>query len=220
MSTTRPFNVVRRRPNILDLLIPKQTSVKGYRLQAATNFDATFTTILTADISSGYLDPAVDRNKLNALNNPNHIRVVFNPQTFFTPTGIEDSKQFWLKFVPVDYSGTPGTASSPCLILPESALRGDSRVLIGGTAPSGTTVGNSLQLLLPFRTQDLTIHNHEPITDLYVALDEGGAEVLLDAGSSTLSQMQFADGAIDSFLVRGDSSTATFSASFTSYLPL
>ena len=217
---TRPFTVVRRRPNILDLLIPKQTGVKGYRLQAAPNFDDTFITILTADISSGYLDSNVNAASLQALNNPNQIRVVFDPQTFFTPTGIQDTKNFWMKFVPVDFSGTPGTASSPCLILPESALRGDSRVVIGGTAPAGTTVADSLELLLPFRTQDLTIHNHEPITDLFIALAEGGSEVLLDAGSSTLSQMQFADGAIGSFLVRGDGNTATFSASFTSYLPL
>jgi len=220
MKTTRPFTVTRRRTNIVDLLIPKQANVKGYRLDAATNFDATFTTILTADISSGYLDPNVNASSLNALNNPNQIRIAFDPQSFFTPTGIEDSKSFWLKFVPVSFSGVPGTASSPCMILPESNLRGDSRVLIGGTAPAGTTVADSLEILLPFRTQDLTIHNHEPITDLYIALDEGGAEVLLDAGSSTLSQMQFTDGPIESFLVRGDGSTASFSASFTSYLPL
>jgi hypothetical protein len=220
MNTTRPFNVVRRRPNILDLLIPKQANVKGYRLQAATNFDATFTTILTADISSGYLDPAVDRNKLNALNNPNQIRVVFDPQTFFTPTGIEDSKQFWLKFVPVNFAGVPGTASSPCLILPDSNLRGDSRAVIHGDAPSGTTVANSLEILLPFRTQDLEIRNREASTDLYVALSEGGHEILLDAGATTLSQVEFEEGPVESFLVRGSGGTANFSASFTSWLPL
>ena len=219
-NTTRPFTVVRRRPNILDLLVPKQANVKGYRLQAATNFDATFTTILTADIGAGYLDPAIDRNNLNALNSPDQIRIVFDPQTFFVPTGIEDTKQFWLKFVPVNFAGVPGTASSPCLILPDSSLRGDSRVMIRGNAPSGTTVADSLELQLPFRTQDLAIRNHEAATDLYVALEEGGAEALLDGGATTLAQEEFDDGPIGNFWVRGDGGTANFSASFTSYLPL
>jgi hypothetical protein len=200
----------------LDLLIPKQENVQGYRLQAATNFDATFTTILTADISSGFLDPAVNAASLQALNNPNQIRVVFDPQSFFLPIGIEDTKQFWLKFVPVNFAGVPGTASSPCLILPESALRGDSRVFVQGSAPSGTSVADALELQLPFRTQDLAIRNHETVTGLYLSLSEGGPEVSLGAGETE----RFYDGPVGNFWVRGDASTAEFSASFTSYLPL
>ena len=215
-NNARPFTVVRRRLNILDLLIPKQENVQGYRLQAATNFDATFTTILTADISSGFLDPAVNAASLQALNNPNQIRVVFDPQSFFLPTGIEDTKQFWLKFVPVNFGGTPGPASGPCLILPESALRGDSRVVVQGTAPSGASVADALGLQLPFRTQDLEIRNHETVTDLFLSLSEGGPEISLGGGETE----RFYDGPVGDFWVRGGGATAEFSASFTSYMPL
>ncbi len=219
-NSNRPFSVVRRRSHLLDILIPKQVGVQGYRLQAAPNFDGSFVTILTADISSGYLDPAVDRNVLQALNNPNQIRVVFDPQTFNGSSGIIDNHQFWLQFVPVSFAGAPGTASARCLVLPEDALRGDSRIMIQGSAPSGATVADSWELNLPFRTQDLSIRNQEAGTDLYVALDPGGPETVVESGMGNMSQLELSDGAIGGFLVRGDGSTANFSASFTSYLPL
>lgn len=219
-NITRPVSVVRRRPHLLDMLVPKDLTVQGYRLQASTTFSGGFTTILTADISSGYLDPAVDRRVLQALNNPNHIRIVFDPQTFNGVASIEDDKQFWLKYVPVDFSGTPGTASNPMLVIPEEKLRGDSVVAISGSAPSGATVANSLPLLLPFRAQDITIRNNDGANSLYVALEAGGSEVQLGGGATTLSQVDLPVGAQGCILVRGGGAAVNFSAVFTSFLPL
>lgn len=194
-NITRPLTVVRRRPNLLDLLVPKEPDVQGYRLQASTTFSGGFVNILTADISSGYLDRNLVLNQkhltLQALNNRNHVRIAFDPQTFNGVASIEDGNQFWLKFVPVDFAGTPGTASDPMLILPEEKLRGDSVVVIAGTAPSGADVGASLPLLLPFRAQDVTIRNHEGATTLFVATEPGGDEIEVDGGSVTLSPMVF-----------------------------
>ena len=223
-NLTRPLTVVRRRPNLLDLLIPKDANTQGYRLSAATAFDGSFTTILTADISSGYLDRnlvlAQKDQTLQALNNRNHVRVAFDPQTFNGTAGLVDSQGFWLKYTPVDFAGTPGTASAPMLILPEEKLRGDSVIVVTGTAPVGASVAASQVLLLPFRSQDLQIRNYDSANSLFVAAEAGGDEVEIPGNSVTLSQITLPAGAQGCLLVRGGGGTAKFSAVFTSFLPL
>jgi hypothetical protein len=216
----RLFNVVRRRPHIMDILVPKQADIQTYTFQAATNFDGSFTDILSADVGSGYLDPAVDRNKLQMLNNQDAIRIVFDPQTFNGAAGIADDKAFWLQLKTTNISSAVVT-SPPYLILPESKLRGDSRVAIAGEAPAGADVSASLQLNLPFRTQDLVIRNQEAGIVLYVALEVGGAEQQVEVDTTNLAQLSHMNGAQDFFLIRaGGLAPGHFSASFTSYLPL
>lgn len=223
-NLSRPFSVVRRRKNLADVLIPKNATTQKYRLLAAPNFDGTFTQIIEADISSGYLDPALMTSgraaTLQALNNQGQIRVTFDPATFAGAASIADGDIFWLKFQAVDYAGVVGTATNPVMILPEDKLRGDSSITISGTAPSGTDVSGSLQLDLGYRMQDITIRNEEAATALYVATEVGGPEVLVGGNASTLSQYTLAFGAQGTILVRGGGATAKFSATMTSFLPL
>lgn len=222
-NLARPFTVLRRRPRLLDILIPKNAATQKYRLTACATFGGTFTQIVEADIGAGYLDPALRTSgkvhTLQAVNNRDHVRVTFDPQTFAVAASISDSAQFWLKFVAVDFSGAAGTATPPTLILPEESLRGDSVITIGGTAPSGANVGASQVLYLPMRMQDISIRNHEGATDLFVATEVGGVETLIDAGSN-LAQLTMARGAQSCLLVRGGGATAAFSATMTSFLPL
>jgi len=214
----RDFSVIRRRAGIVDMLTPKRANVQGYRIQAATNFDSSFTTLFTAPISSGYLDPTINPVVLSAVNNRDQIRMVFNPNTFTGTAGITDTLNFWLRFVPVDFSGSAGTAGNPCLVLTDSDHYGSTRVLIAGTAPSGAAVANSLQIDLPFTTQDLYIKNENASAGnaLFVADMAGGAEQQVSA-QETLTMFH---GPVDTLLVRGSGGTAKFSASFTNYLPL
>jgi len=214
----RDFSVIRRRKNIIDILTPKRANVQGYRFQATTNFDQAYTTILTAPISSGYLDPAINPVVLNAVNNPDHIRVVFNPNTFTAAAGITDAAHFWLKFIPVDFSGTPGTAGAGTLVLTDSEHSGNSRVQIAGVAPADSTVANSLQLNLPQSSQDFVIKNENAAGgfNLYVSFRVGGAEHQVAPQES----LKFFEGPLDLLMVRGSGGTVTFSASFTNYLPL
>lgn len=214
----RDFTVIRRRPNFLDLITPKRVGVAGYRLQAATNFDQSFTTILTAPISSGYLDPAINPTMISAINNNDHIRIVFNPNTFTGTAGIVDTKQFWLRFVPVDFAGSAGTAGARCLIVTDGERIGNSRMQIAGTAPQGAAVANSLQLDLPCAAQDFYIKNENVAAGngLYVATTLGGAEIQV-SGQETMKAF---DGSVTSLYVRGSGGTAAFSASFSNYLPL
>lgn len=216
--TTREFTLVRRRKNLIDLITPKRAGVKGYRLEAATNFDGAYTTLMTADISSGYLDSNVNSAVLHSINNPNHIRIVFDPNTFTGTASIVDTKHFWLRFVPVDFSGATGTASAGTLVITDSEHVGNTRVQIAGTAPSGASVANSLRLDLPFSAQDFYIKNEDAAggQDLYVAFMPDGPEQQV----SPQQTYKAFEGPVATLLVRGSGGAATFSASFASYLPL
>lgn len=217
-SVLRDFTVVRRRANLIDLITPKQVGVKGYRLQASSNFDGTFTTILTADIGSGYLDPAVNPATLHSINNPNHIRIVFNPTTFAGTATIADDQHIWLRLVPVDFADVAGTPGPVGLILPDDEYKGSGRTVIAGTAPNGANVAASLQLDLPCRMRDIRIRNNAALagTSLFVATAIGGSERIV-APQETWSMEAGPQGCL---LVRGGGGTVSFSADFTHYLPL
>jgi len=212
------YNIIRRRVGIVDLLTPKQANIKGYRLTGAANFDGSFATLMTADISSGYLDPAINPVVLHAVNNVNAIRIVFNPDTFTGAAGISDSKHFWLKLVTLDFSGSVVNTSAAGLVITDSEHYGNSRVVISGTAPQGAALANSQQLDLPFTTQDIYIKNEEATGghNLYIAALAGGGEQQV-APQETLTIFH---GPMDTLFIRGSGGTAAFSASFTNYLPL
>jgi hypothetical protein len=213
----RDFSIFRRRPHLVDLLTPKRSGVKGYRLEAATNFDAVFTPILTADISSGYLDPNLNSAVLQAISNSrDEIRIAFDPTSFAALAGISDTQHFWLRFVPVDYAGVAGTAGPPTIVLTDAERYGHARVQIAGTAPNAATVAGSLELWL-FRTRDLYVKNEAAVggSDLYVAVQRGGPERQV----SPQTVLTYEEGPQDTVLVRGAGGTVVFSAAFVNYLP-
>jgi hypothetical protein len=214
----RDFTVIRRRPNYVDIITPKRAGVYGYRLQAATNFDASFTTILTASIGSGYLDPNINPSKINAINAMDQIRIIFDPNTFTGTASITDAKQFWLRFVPVDAAGSAGTPGAVGLIVTDGERIGNSRMQIAGTAPQGAAVANSLRIDLPCSAQDFYIKNENAAAGnaLFVSTQALGPEIQV-SGQETLKAY---DGTISSLYVRGSGGTAAFSASFSNYLPL
>ena len=217
--SNRDFNVFRRRPHVVDILTKKRPGIQGYRFQASPNFDGTFNTIVTADISSGYLDPRVNPNVLHVVPNQDTIRVTFDPNSFTSAASIDDDHHFWLRFVPVDFAGTPGTPGRPVLIITDYEHNGMTRVVIAGNAPAATDVNGSLQLDLPFTSQDVYIRNESPVAgghDLYLASLPGGAEQQIGP-QETMTQFF---GPLDALIVRGSGGTVRFSASFTNYLPI
>lgn len=215
--TTRPFSVVRRRTNLLDIITPKLVDTQGYRFRGALNFDAAFSDLFTADIGAGFLDANVDRRVLHAVpNGQTHVRSVFDPATF-SPT-IEDDQHFWLRFQPIDFAGAAGAESQPILILPEEEHKGGGRIIITGDAPVGPDVTASLVIGLPRLSQDFHIHSNEAGggNPMFVATIENGPERQIDPGET----IDLLEGGIDTLLVRSTGAPVSFTADFTNYLPL
>lgn len=90
----RIFKIPRRRPHIVDLYTPLTQGLDefGYRVSWAKNFDAaSFTTIINST-NVGYLDPNVNRYKVETQpTTGTDVRIVFDPSSFTTPlTGTFD----------------------------------------------------------------------------------------------------------------------------------
>jgi hypothetical protein len=194
------------------MTIPRLSGVDGFRLQWATNFDASFTTMFTAP-NTGYVDPAINLATATAQNLGSNafgpsVRVIFDPATY----SITDTKSFWVRFVPVT-GGSAGTPGAPTLLLPASSNHGLGVNVIHGSAPSAVDSTGSLQLDLPRLMQDFRIHNEDGANSLYVSTEQNGAEVQLKTGAT--EQMTSFSGTQGSIWVRGSGGAVTFSATFT-----
>jgi hypothetical protein len=212
---SRKFSVIRRRPNLVDIVTPFVYGVDLYRLKKALNFDGVFAQFLDAP-NVGFCDPAVDRNTLEVHQTNGMVRVTFDPRTY----GITDTLPLWLELAH-DIGGVETVLSPPTLLLPEAAHHGIYPVTIAGAAPNGASVANSLQIDLPRLMSDIRISNHGlkagPL--LYVATEPGGAETAVppavDSGQATLT----INGSADTLLVRGDGAVVDFSAVLTASFP-
>jgi len=212
---SRQFSVIRRRPNLVDIVTPFVYGVDLYRLKKATNFDGAFAQFLDAT-NVGFCDEAVDRNTLEVHQTTGMVRITFDPRTY----GITDTLPLWLELAH-DIGGIETVLSPPTLLLPDAAHHGVGAMIIAGNAPNGASIANSLQLDLPRLMSDIRITNHGAAGDpyLYVATEPGGAETAIapaeDSGQVTLTLM----GTESSLLVRGDAAIVAFSAVCTASFP-
>lgn len=214
----RLFSMVRRVPNLVDLVIPRTSAaVDGFRIQTSPNFDGAWTTRFTAT-NVGFVDANVKPAVLTAHSlgygagyGP-PVRCVFDPATY----GITDTSSFWMRYVPVTggVAGTPGAAT---LCLPASAHHGTGIVTIRGTAPSGANSAAAQQIDLPSLVQDLRIQNEETATALFISTEQDGPETRF-AGSTVGNTVSLL-GTQGSLWVRGGGATAVFSATFTLAFP-
>ena len=215
--TTQDFSIAYRAPNLVDVLMPKQNGVEGYRLRASPQFDGTpaFVTILTASIGAGFLDPAVNRGKLSTMPGTNHVRAVFDPDTFAAgepiDAGLIDTRQFWMRFQPIA-AGVPGAESDPVLILTRSQLSGESTIAIQGDAPSAATIAGSLTLCLARRMVGFSITNNDGSNPLFVAFNVDGPETRIPANTRAYFDTVLPTSIL---VVRGSGGAVSFSAEFT-----
>ena len=205
----RTLSVIRRRPGIVDLRVPRIAGVEGYRLKAAANFDAAPVTFLTAP-KFGFLDTAgVDQRKIEAQPSTAQVRIVFNPATYL----LNDANHIWLTLFHVDGAGVETQASARTLLLPDDTQflsRGIGHVQLRGSAPAAATVAGSLQLDLPRLMTDWRILNESGATAALVAFEEGGPEFRLPP-NATLPQFQTFTAQAGSVFIRGDGGAATLS---------
>jgi len=210
--TTQSFSIVRRRPNLLDVVFPKQTDVVGYRLRGATSFSGTFNDLFTANIGRGHIDSSINRSQIQSLPGFGRVRAVFDPDNYTGGSGIADATQFWLRFRPVDAAGTPGDEEPPVLVLTEHQRRSSSLIQITGTAPVEATVADSLQVCLGNMVRSLRINNTGS-NPLFVALEAGGPEIQIAATSGVYDYGTHSQ--TDQIFVRATGGTTTMTATFT-----
>ena len=200
----REFSVIRRRPNIVDVVTPVRKGVDGYGLEWAANFDGVFASIVTAPIQ-GHCDESL-RDLPHAPQGGANVRIIINPADHTIP----DCKAFWMRFVPY-VGGVAGTPGNPGLILPDQT--GYGVVTIAGNAPAGATVADALQLDFPRLVEDLQVVNTGGVS-LFVASDATDTEYEVITGALQLPFRNLR-GAIPCIRVRGAGGLCAFSASFT-----
>lgn len=215
MIVPQDFSIPYRAPGVVDILMPKKVGVEGYRVRGASNFDGTFVDLFTASVGGGFLDPAVDRGKLSDMPGLNHVRAVFNPDTYgpgeSIDAGLIDTQQFWLQFQPVS-GGVAGDVSAPVLVLSAAQRRGATHVAISGTAPLQASVDDSLALVLGRRMTGFSFVNNDGTSPLFVAFEEGGPEVEVAALSPR--HTLYGGGGTSIIWVRGGGGAVSFSADF------
>lgn len=210
----RTINLFRRRPNIVDLMVPVTAGVAEYRLKWAQNFDGAFAQIIASPIY-GYFDDTINRGKVESQpSTGTSVRMTFDPATF----SIDDTKSFWVQLWHYPPGGPEVQVSAASLVLPESAHHGVGVVTIGGTAPNAASSAGSLQLDLPRLMQDFRVFNQNGgATKLYVATEQSGPEQEVSPAPAT--QYTALMGTQGSIWIRGGGATCAFSATFTLAFP-
>lgn len=217
----RDLTIARRADNLVDVLFTKLDGILSYRLWAATNFDATFTEILTAHVYQGYLDPSVAASKLHQQPlNSKVVRAVFNPATFTATAGITDDKPFWIQWAPINSSGVVGTRSSSIMVLPPNLMHGRPRIVIAGTVGAAANSAAATHFRLgKLYTHMLFMNNSSTV--LYVSFTKGGPEFQVITGASPVSgdAMMMDICTQSEFWARTASGTTTFSLSMSPSYP-
>ena len=164
---SRVFSVNRRRPGLVDIVIPQESGIGSYIFGWSTNFDIAFTDFQTVP-TYGYKSKTVVENSASSSSFRGLTRFVFNP----TDYSIDDSKYFWLHVKKVPFGGAPGTASAPHLVLPYSSVP-DRALNIHGTVGNTTT-----ELTLPCDVSNMSFRV-EGTDDLVVAFEPKGEVFLM-----------------------------------------
>lgn len=211
MTVTRDFSVIRRKPNLLDVLIPYGVGVDGYRLDWATNFDASYTNGIITATRAGWVDADLQGLPHQLVTNKDVCRIIFNPGNY----SITDTAPFWLRFTPVT-GGTPGTPGVGGLILPDGD--GYRMITLSGTAPNAASVAGSLRLDFPRLVEDIHIEGRDAATSLFVATEAGGGEweYMPTTGANPTISIR---GATPHIFVRGGGATCKFSMTGTFSFP-
>jgi len=181
--------------------------VDQYRLKFALNFDAVFSTFITAP-NTGWIDSTINRMTVDTQpTNGTDVRIVFDPANY----AINDSRPFWLQFAPVS-DGIEGTPGAPTLVLPDASNYGVKVFVIKGVAPSA----GPLQLDFPKVMQNVQVNN-EGADNLLVGTEDGGpmAAILPSLGIQSLTW----EGGVPSLWVQGDGANVPFSATTTFFFP-
>ena len=210
----RLLTLHRRRANLVDLTLQVQPGVAAYQFQAATNFDAAFTTFDTVPsggkASQTATDLAIDgSSKFRGLT-----RFLFNPADYAT-TGVSETKPMFVRvlfvpFVGAGVTSVPGTPSGTHMVLPYDSSP-DRPIVLNGTAPGATSMTGSLELQLPGQCRNLQIQVNGA-ADMWVAFEPGGPEFRIPALSVEFTSLSLFAPVVTQLFFRGDGAATTFNA--------
>jgi hypothetical protein len=217
----RLFSILRRKPGFIHLVTPlldfQKTGVLKYRFYTDTDDDPNFTApaeIITVT-NTGFVDPAV-AGPQNPIQPGNNVQLLLKPSSSLLAHPIPDTSHFWLKLVYVDASGSEFASnpapSAPTLVLPPFV--GNEQAGFNSTAPSGSSITDSLQIDLPRQMSNFRVRNLSTSVNLYVAFQEGGPEIVVPGQASSQESIGF-EGIVSSFWIRGSGATCAFSCQFT-----
>lgn len=210
---SRQFSVIRRRPQIIDIVTPRVAGTTQYRIKWAALYSDVPTQIIAAS-PMGFLDTTVNQAVLQPVFNSDQVRIVFDP-TNATYAITNPNKPFWLQFT--RFNGAIETYVSPVtLILPDEANHGIGVTTLTGVAPNVVSVATSVQLDFPSLVSDLRVRN-EGAVPIAVATEAGGDEMIIpkDMPPQQVSLV----GSHPTLLLRGVGGTASVSLTFTRAYP-
>lgn len=206
----RVFSVLRRKPGFVDVLVPLVSGVDGYRIKAATNWDAASATVVTSG-PYGYVDPELrDTVASTPDNRADAIRIVFKPSKY----SLSDTGPLWLQLAyvigGVEQNAASATPPSAITLVGPTSAPYNAMQVFTGNAPNGAAFANALQIDLPRQVDNLKVSNTDDTTGLYVAFQEEGPEVPVSAGKEISSIY----GTISSLWVRGSGASVPIVVTF------
>lgn len=200
----KTISVYRRRTDLVDLWVAQRDGVRAFTFKVSANFDIAPVAVQVVP-RDGFRSPnAFDAGPSEGFRG--RTRFIFKPSDY----GLDDAKPMWMRIAPIAADGTVGADEAFHVILSYSS-QPRRPVVLNGTAPTGATVDDSLELNLPAQCQNLELQNNGA-QDLYVAFERGGAEYRIAPLSTGFTNLSLVFPAFSQLFVRGNGAPVAFGA--------
>jgi len=199
----RSLSLVRRRTNLVDLVLQARAGVASYQFFSATNFDVAFTQFETVP-AYGKASATVVNTSYTDGNYRNQTRFLFNPVDY----SLNDSAPLWIQIKQVSVDGTVGPFEARHLILPFSSQPNRALVIAGG-APSAIDITGSYELQLPMQCHNMRVQV-DGGNDLYLAFESGGPEQRIPSLAAEFTDVSKTFDSFYQVFVRGAGAATAF----------
>lgn len=135
---SRIISLRRRRPNLVDLYVPRESGVASWEFSASTSFYDSSPTLLQAMNYNGFKSASVPLAAMGPdfTAYKDKVRFVFDPEDY-DPT-LDDTTPFWLYLTTKDGAGSVVTSYAPHLILPYASTPNRAYNITGSIPDTAT----------------------------------------------------------------------------------
>lgn len=201
----RHLSIIRRKTNLVDLLVQKTPGAYQYRLKWGANFDTSPFTNFLVSPNTGFRDPAVS-DESNITVYGDKVRILFDPATY----GIPDDSVWWLKMSPLDSTGAEMFTTASTMVLAPNPGAYFPQLTITGTAPNVASIADSLEIDFPQQMRDMRIMSTAAV---WAAFDPNGPEILLPGDPLPKDISRWSTQSV--LFIRGNGAPVPFSLVFT-----